>query len=113
MSSPKKALGALFLWSLPLAVSAQDYVPGAPIVVDTSVHTTVPQIGAGIVNLLLFWSTLVTTAVFLLGALLTVGSGGGNLLDQGKKMMTASLIGYAIIVGSWLILSTVISLIQG
>ena len=104
------ALAALLL--VPATVAAQ-YVPGAPVVVATGVNTSIPQIVAGVVNVLLFWATLVTTAIFLVGAAVMVGSAGGNQLDQGKKMMTAALIGYAIILSSWLILSTTVHFIAG
>lgn len=83
-----------------------------PILIDTGVHTTVPFVIAGIVNVLLLWSGLVATALFLIGATMMVGSGGNeSTLAAGKKIMKASLIGLSIVLGSWMILSTVIYLL--
>ncbi len=85
-----------------------------PLTISTGVTSTIPSIFGGIVNLLLLWSGVVATALFLLGAILMVGSGGNDAtLSNGKKIMKASLIGLAIILGSWLILSTTIYFIAG
>ncbi len=89
------------------------YTPAAPITVSTGVVTDVGGIVSGIVNVLLFWSGGVTTTIFLVGAFMMVGSGGGQYLDNGKKLMKWALIGYAIILCSWLILSTVVFFIAG
>jgi drug/metabolite transporter (DMT)-like permease len=63
---------------------------------------------------LLRWSVLVATALFLLGCILMVGSGGDDAtLSNGKKIMKASLIGLAIVLASWLILSTAVYFIAG
>lgn len=85
---------------------------GAPIVVNTGVSSSVPTIVNGFINVLLSWSTLVATALFLLGSFVMVASGGEEtLLANGKKICKASLIGLAIIVGSWMLMSTVVSFI--
>lgn len=85
----------------------------APLTISTGVTSTVPSVFNGIVNLLLAWSSLVATALFLLGAILMVGSGGNDAtLSNGKKIMKASLIGLAIILSSWMILSTAVSFIS-
>lgn len=104
----QSAAGMLgFFLSLPAAHAA-------PLRLITGVTSTVPSIFAGIVNTLLLWSGSVTTALFLLGALLMVGSGGNDAtLSNGKKIMQASLIGLAIILSSWLILSTAVAFISG
>lgn len=79
-----------------------------------SPNVTVSTIVGGLVYILLLWSSLVTTALFLLGCFLMVASGGNDaLLSNGKKIMKASLIGLAIILSSWLILSTVVFFIAG
>lgn len=100
------------VWLLyPLSVSAQAGIPCPPntVCIDTGVSTTVPGILGGIVNVLLLWSGLLTTALFLLGAILMVGSGGSEAsLAAGKKIMKSSLIGLALILGSWLLLSTIV-----
>ncbi len=84
------------------------------VVISTGVSSTIPQIIQGIVNILLAWSSFVATALFLLGAILMVGSGGNDAtLSAGKKIMKASLIGLAIVLSSWLILSTAVFFIAG
>lgn len=84
------------------------------VIVDTGINTTIPQILQGVVNLLILWSGVITTTLFLIGSTLMVSSGGSDaLLSNGKKIMKASLIGLAIILSSWLILSTVVYFIAG
>ncbi len=85
-----------------------------PLVINTGVHSDIPHIVAGIINVMLLWSGLVATALFLLGAVMMVGSGGTETyLAAGKKIMKASLIGLAIILSSWLILSTTVFFLAG
>jgi hypothetical protein len=102
-------------WLLPLM--AQAYSPGAPIVINTGVSTSVPQIFAGLINVLLMWSTLVATALLLVGAVMMVGSAGTDegafSVSNGKKIVKAAIIGLAIILGSWMILSTAVYFIAG
>lgn len=87
-------------------------VSAAPLTIATGVTSTVPSIFNGIVNLLLIWSSLVATALFLMGCALMVGSGGNDAtLSNGKKIMKASLIGLAIILSSWFIISTAVTFI--
>jgi hypothetical protein len=107
--SLRKLLLALVL----LPQTALAYVPASQLGVHTGVVTDVEGIVSGIVNVLLFWGGGVTTTIFLVGAFMMVGSGGGQYLDNGKKLMKAALIGYAIILSSWLILSTVVFFIAG
>jgi hypothetical protein len=84
------------------------------IIIDTGVVTTIPRIMDGFLTLMLQWSSLVATAIFLIGAILMVGSGGNDeYLSAGKKLMKAAAIGYAIILSSWMILSTVVYFIAG
>lgn len=102
------ALSGLFFVLLPVLAVA------APISVDTGVSTTIPRIMDGLLSILLMWSSMVATAIFLMGATLMVGSGGNDTyLSAGKKLMKASMIGYAIILSSWLILSTAVFFIAG
>lgn len=102
------ALLSLGLLLLPFTLEA------APIIVDTGVSTTIPTIMDGLLSLMIRWSSLVATAIFLIGATLMVGSGGNDTyLSAGKKLMKASIIGYAIILASWLILSTAVYFIAG
>jgi len=97
---------------LPKTLFAQP--PSNPLTIDTGIGgITIPSIGAGIVNVLLLWSGVVATALFLLGAIIMVGSGGSDTyLSAGKKIMKASAIGLAIILSSWMILSTVVTFIS-
>lgn len=98
------------LWSILFLAPA---VSAEPLRVDTGVNSTIPTIVAGIVNVLLLWSGVVATALFLLGAIIMVGSGGSDTyLSAGKKIMKASIIGLAIILASWMILSTVVFLVS-
>lgn len=86
----------------------------APLPVRTGVVTDIPTIMGGFLSIMLQWSSMVATAIFLLGAIFMVGSGGNDeYLSTGKKLMKASMIGYAIILSSWLILSTAVYLIAG
>ena len=97
-----------------LFLASAGTVAADQVIIDTGVTSTIPSIFEGIVNLLLMWSGLVATALFLLGCILMVGSGGNDAtLSSGKKIMKAALIGLAIILSSWLILSTVVSFIAG
>ncbi len=98
-------------FALPQGVLA--YNLGDKVVVSTGVVTNLDRIITGIVNVLLFWGGGVTTTIFLIGAFMMVGSGGGQFLDRGKKLMFAALIGYAIILSAWLIMSTVVFFIAG
>ncbi len=96
-----------FLLALPTVASAQ-------LTIDTGVHSDVPTILQGLIDTLLAWSGLTATALFLIGCIIMVGSGGNEAsLSLGKKIMKESLIGLAILLSSWLILSTVISFIAG
>ncbi|HRH93033.1 MAG TPA: hypothetical protein PKV72_00705 [Candidatus Peribacteria bacterium] len=103
----------LYLLALVPQIALAQYVPGAPIAVRTGVVTTIPRIVAGIVNVLLFWGGGVTTTIFLVGAFMMVGSGGGRFLENGKKLMIGAAVGYAIILSAWLIESTVVFFIAG
>lgn len=86
----------------------------AAVLINTGVNTTIPQIMQGLVDLFLRWSILIATAIFLLGAIFMVGSGGNDeYLSTGKKLMKAALIGFGIVLSSWLILSTVVAFIAG
>ncbi len=100
------------VWFLhPLSARAQAGIPcpANTVCIDTGVSTTVPAILSGIINVLLLWSGLLTTALFLLGAIFMVGSGGSEAsLSAGKKIMKASLIGLVLILSSWLLLSTMV-----
>lgn len=103
-----RALSCTLLALPPSAVGAE------PLTVSTGVDSTVGSIFHGIVNALLSWSSLVALALFLLGAVLMVGSGGHDTtLSAGKKIMKAAVIGLALILASWLILSTVVYFITG
>jgi hypothetical protein len=106
MASRTKTASLLTLLSAPQVAYAQ-------VIIDTGVSSDVETILTGIVDVLLLWAGVVTTAVFLLGALLMVASGGSDTyLSAGKKIMKAAAIGLAIILGSWMILSTIVYIIS-
>ncbi len=91
-------------WIIPSAL-AQEVV-----VVDTGIGGTIPGILGGIVNVLFGLSTFIAFTVFMLGGFYTVASGGNEqILGNGKKLMRFALIGLAIILGSWLLLSTFVN----
>lgn len=70
---------------------------------------TVASVMGNVVNVLLYWSGFVALTLFIVGGVLMIGSGGSDaLLSSGKKIMKGSLIGYAIVLMSWMILSTVL-----
>ena len=104
----KRMIAAGTLWFMTVAIAH------AQLTINTGVHSTVPQIIQGIVNILLLWSGLVTTAVFLGGAIWMVGSGGNEArVTTGKKVMKGALFGLFFILSSWLILSTAVFFIAG
>ncbi len=108
MSLIPRFLAGLITFLLPASAFA------VKVSINTGVHTTVPGVLGNVVDVLLGWSGLVATGLFLLGCLLMVASGGNEgTLAAGKKIMKASLIGLAIILGSWMILSTFVFLISG
>lgn len=76
---------------------------------------SVRQIIEGIVLTLRDWAHGLAIALFLFGAFCMIASRGKDdgffALSKGKKIMEASLIGLAIVYGSWLILSTVLAII--
>ncbi len=82
--------------------------------ISTGVNSDIPHILQGIVNLLLMWSGLVATALFLMGAMIMVGSGGTDKwLSAGKNLMKAALIGFALLLSSWVMISTMVYFIAG
>ncbi len=98
---------AAFTALVPGFVAAFTLGNGDPIVVNTGVSTTADRLIGGLVNTLFVWAFAICVAVFLLGALFMVASGGEeNVLSNGKKYVKRALIGLAIVLGSWMILST-------
>lgn len=62
-----------------------------------------------LINALFVSSTAVCVAIFILGAAFMVFSAGNDTpLQKGKGMMTGSLIGLTVIVGSYAIFRTVV-----
>lgn len=93
-------------------VSAAGPCPDGKVCIDTGVHSTVPSILQGFISIQIRGAVLLTLGLFLLGAVIMVGSGGEEAyLSAGKKIMKAAIIGLVIILSSWLILETVISFI--
>ncbi len=69
---------------------------------------------AGFVNAILNWSGVIATGLFLLGAILMIGSAGNDqYLSAGKRIMKSAIIGFALVLASWMILSTVVYFIAG
>jgi hypothetical protein len=80
--------------------------------IDTSV--TILTILNGLVNIMLYWGGSISTAVFMLGAFTMVASAGNDeYLSMGKTMMKSAAMGLAIILGSWMMLSTMVYFIYG
>ena len=112
--SPRLVIRLLFSAMCLVPDVALAYTPGAPIGIYTGVNTSIPQIIAGFVNVMLMWSTLVATAVFLYGAFRMVASGGSeDGKAAGKKAMKDSLIGLAIVLSAWMIVATFAYFISG
>lgn len=111
----------LYLYSFPTAFAAPSPAgcigdgltpAGTKVCVGTGVHSTVPSILQGFISIQIRGAILLTLGLFLLGAIIMVGSGGEEAyLSAGKKIMKAAIIGLVIILSSWLILETVISFI--
>lgn len=84
------------------------------ITIDTGIRATFPQVMTAIVNFLAGSALAVCTAIFLVGALMMVGyAAKPDKAEQGKKIMIDSLVGLAIILGSYGILRTVFYLLLG
>lgn len=80
--------------------------------VNTGITTTVSGVVRGIVNIILLLSGVIATGLFLLGAMIMVGSTGNDqYVTIGKRLMKASLIGFSIVLSSWMMVSTVITLL--
>ncbi len=79
-----------------------------------STSVTVISVLTGIVDLLLYWGGTISTSVFLLGAFtMTASAGNDEYVSMGKTMMKSAAIGLAIVLASWMILSTVVFFIAG
>lgn len=101
-----RSLTAILAFLLPTLASAM------VVTIDTGVHTTIPGVMEGIVNILLEWSGFTATGLFLIGAILMAGSGGNDqYLSAGKRLMEAAIIGFVIVLAAWMIVSTVITFI--
>ena len=69
-------------------------------------------IGTSLTNAFFYFASFIVLSLFVIGAALTVISAGNDtLLQKGKNMMISSLIGLAIIVGSFAIWRTVVSIL--
>lgn len=99
-------VGDLFV---PQAHAQCSPITGRCITIGTGVSSSIPSIVQGVVNTFLVWSAFIATAVFLIGAVSLVGSMGAEKWSAyGKSLMKAAVIGLAIVLGSWLIVSTVV-----
>lgn len=107
-----------YLGTLPMAVFAQNSNPNAQglpnrsIVMSTGIRIPFAQALENLVTFLAASIVSITIVVFLIGATYVVGSRGKpDLADKGKKLMTNSLIGMAVVLGSYTIARTVLYLI--
>jgi hypothetical protein len=84
------------------------------ITVSTGVGGTIPVIINNIIVIIHGLAFFVVVSVFLVGAFRMTASGGRESeITKGKTLMTSSLIGLAIITGSFMILSTFIRFLVG
>ena len=68
----------------------------------------------GFVDVLYEWALPVATAAFLFGAFVMAASGGEEAgIGNGKKIMKGALIGLAITMGAYMIVSTAVSFLTG
>lgn len=103
-------LTALHLLSTMLVQLVEPAYAQNVVYIDTGINNTIPGIIAGLVNVLFYLSTFVAFSIFMLGGFYMVASGGNEqILGNGKKLMRFSLVGLAIILGSWLLLSTFVN----
>jgi hypothetical protein len=84
------------------------------ITISTGVTTSISQVLEGVVNVVLAVSGVIATGLFLVGAMIMVGSTGNDqFVTAGKRLMKASVIGLVIVLSSWMILSTLVFFIYG
>ena len=103
----------MFLHHCLVSIASAVCTPNAAhtVCIDTGIGNsiTVSSVIGKIVDVLLYWSGFVALTLFIIGGVMMIGSGGSDaLLSSGKKIMKGALIGYAIVLGSWMILSTVL-----
>lgn len=79
------------------------------VIIRTGVTSTVAQVLAGLVNVQLAGAGIIATGLFLIGAMIMIGSTGNDqFVTAGKRLMKASVIGLVIVLSSWMILSTLV-----
>ncbi len=85
-----------------------------PIVVPVNAGFAVSfeSVFKGLMDVMLMWAMPIAVALFTYGAFRMAASGGGDIAPA-KSIMKASLVGFAIIAGSYLILSTIVYIIAG
>lgn len=103
----RQSIGIAMLWLVPGLARAATYTPRT-VIVDAGFQTTIPRLIAGLVTVMLSGALVIATTVFLVGAFMMVASAGEEeALTRGKRIMKGAAIGYAIIIGAWLIESVV------
>lgn len=108
----RRFLSALF--ALLAALVPEVVMAANQVTISTGVTTTISGVLEGVVNTVLEVSGVIATGLFLVGAMLMIGSTGNDqYLTAGKRLMKASLIGLAIVLSSWMIESTLVFFIYG
>jgi hypothetical protein len=112
-------LSLVFLPNMPALASIDLSDPGfkgiVPCGTDATGPCTLCHLISGIYRIFKYGLYLVTTAalvgVFIGGAMYLVSSGDEGLMGSAKSFMGASLKGFAIVIGAWLIVNTIFFLL--
>jgi hypothetical protein len=90
-------------------IGAVDAMPPAPrtLHVGIGVNTSIPELILRIITAATIGITFICTALFLIGAFMLVFSAGKeDTIGTAKDMMTKSLMGMAVVLGSYAIIRT-------
>ncbi len=100
-------LSVLFLFGVPVPALA---LQRRSLIVDLGASLTFPQIAANATRTLVAAIVLLCITLFLLGAFVMVLSRGKeDQLQKGKDLMIWSLVGMAVVIGSYAIIRTLYS----
>ncbi len=112
----KKLLAAaagIIVLTLPALATAAGYEP-VVVRLNGGFWVAFETVFRGLVNVMLLWAMPIAVTLFVFGAFRMAASGGSdNAITQAKSIMKGSLIGFAIIAGSYLILSSILYIIAG
>ncbi len=105
---------SLFLLLPELAFAVNPSMNNHTVTISTGVSSSIPAIMNTVIIIIHGLAVFIVVAVFLIGAMYMTASGGQeSVLTKGKTLMKSSLIGLAIISGSFMILSTFIRFLMG